>query len=562
MRRISAIKSLLMFNERILSESKLGNKYYDINEIKEKLFFNKIFMNNTMELFVKYEYKKIFKIKNQYVKDLSLYSENIKDIIDYVKFHYGLKINIDKGVVFDANLSEFNYKINKFENNHIYYIANINNCIKIFENSESNIIKKDQVFYKEDLSIIESIKLKYYASSVAVFKPIISDITNNVIKIEFHSTNIDYNLFKIFPNDTLLITNQFLYIDDIDNILNSLISKQKPRLPYNQITIGEIIKKDVIVSFPDISFDAYLNFIEEAADSEFVSSIYITIYRIGENDRLFNILKKAILKGKTVFANVELNAYGEKINKYWQEKMISSGINVINYGYSQMKIHAKLTLIVLKNKRLISQIGTGNYNNDTAKQYTDFSMFSSRSNVGKAVVEIFKSFSKGKHNTKITNEVLITQYNFKKVIKKLIADEAKLGEFGYIAIKCNGFDDKSLFKKLNKAAKKKCKIQLIVRGLMTWIPANDNISVKSIIWDKLEHSRIYVFGKKYPTVFIGSLDPIKRKIKKRIEVLVQIKDPKVISAIMNYMENQLMNTSNSWFLTNDGRYIKNHNECQ
>lgn len=556
MKRISAIKSLLMFNERILSESKLENKYYDINEIKEKLFFNQIFINNMMELFMKYKYKKIFKIKNQYVKDLSLYSKNIKDIINYMKFHYGLKININKGIAFNTNLNEFNYKLNKFENNHIYYIANINNCIKVFESTKSSIIKKGQVFYKEDLSIIESIKSKYNTSSVAVFKPIISDITNDIIKVEFNSANVDYELFKIFPSDTLLITNPFLYIDDINNILDSLIPKQKPRLPYNQITIEEIIKKDVIVSFPDISFDAYLNFIEEAANSEFVSSIYITIYRIGKNNRLFNILKKAVTKGKTVFANVELNAYGEKINKYWQEKMISSGINVINYGYSQMKIHAKLTLIVLKNKRLISQIGTGNYNDDTAKQYTDFSMFSSRSNIGKAVAEIFKSFSKAKHNTKITNEVLITQYNFKKVIKKLIDNEVKQGEFGYIAIKCNGFDDKSLFKKLNKAAKKKCKIQLIVRGLMTWIPKNDNISVRSIIWDKLEHSRIYVFGRKFPTVFIGSLDPIKRKIKKRIEVLVQIKDPEVISIIMNYMENQLSNIKDSWFLTNDGRYIK------
>ena len=220
-----------------------------------------------------------------------------------------------------------------------------------------------------------------------------------------------------------------------------------------------------------------------------------------------------------------------------------------------MKIHAKLTLIVLNNGRVISQIGTGNYNNDTANQYTDFSMFSSRTNIGRAVAEVFKSFSKGKHNAKITDEVLITQYNFKKVIKKLIANEAEKGKFGYIAIKCNGFDDKSLFKHLNKAAKKGCKIELIVRGLMTWIPNNSNITVRSIIWDKLEHSRVYIFGKNYPTIFIGSLDPIKRKIKKRIELLVQIKEPEVIKTIMDYMENQLADEE-SWFLMNDGRYIK------
>jgi polyphosphate kinase len=152
---------------------------------------------------------------------------------------------------------------------------------------------------------------------------------------------------------------------------------------------------------------------------------------------------------------------------------------------------------------------------------------------------------------------MITGFKLKKKLLKLINKESKKGSNGYICIKCNSLNDTDIIEALDSAALCGCRIYLIVRGACTWIPDSyPNVTIKSIIWDKLEHSRIYVFGLINPIVYIGSLDPVTSKFENRIETLVKIKDPDILIRVLEYVNKYIINYKNSWIMKDNGKYIR------
>jgi polyphosphate kinase len=169
------------------------------------------------------------------------------------------------------------------------------------------------------------------------------------------------------------------------------------------------------------------------------------------------------------------------------------------------------------------------------------------------VFQIFHGFE----DQKFDKDLLVTRYNARKRLVKLIDREADKGFGGYISMKCNALDDSELIEHLDNAASKGCKIDLIVRGVCTWCPGdNKNATVRSVVWDKLEHSRVYCFGRENPAVYLGSLDPVTHKLDKRIETLVRIKDPDIIIQVCKYLNRYIANSKHSWIQGPTGYYME------
>ena len=262
-------------------------------------------------------------------------------------------------------------------------------------------------------------------------------------------------------------------------------------------------------------------------------------------------------RGVDVRVNIELCASGETINTLWMDEMIRVGINVTTYGFQEIKVHSKLTLIKFDNGRSICQIGTGNYHSKTTSQYTDLSLVTADESICRQVESVFGILCE-EETVEFGHDLLVTPYNFRREIIKLIDREGNKGKDGYISFKCNSLDDEEISKRLKDASSKGCKMDLIVRGVCTFIPdeIGRNVRVKSIVWDKLEHSRVYCFGNENPTIYMGSLDLVTKKIDQRIETLVRIKDPDVMIRIINYLNSYITNTKKSWLMTRSGMYIK------
>ena len=488
----------------------------------------------------------------------------------------------------------------------------INNCIisknfssikELADTIETNINDKSAIYYitlHEDSSLVT---LSYIDSRMAIYSSILKcsfpgytmywktddsiilylnnilngntmgvsltfDERNMVTKAEFNTGDKNDNkLNKLFTNclefifpNAFIIPNRFINIDDIERIISSKIKiKKSENQNYYPIVFNDIFKKDRLIEYPKDSFDQYLQLLDSASKNVFVKSIYITLYRIGDDPAIYYILRDAVLNGKKVYVNMELYASGEfDTNTMWMNEMKKIGINVSTYMAGKVKVHSKLTLIKFSNRRSIAQIGTGNYHTKTTSQYTDLSLITSKPSICRQVENVFKMLNNESKEYQFDSDLLVTRYNFRDEITRLINIEAMKGSNGYICIKCNSLQDPGIIKLLDYASSKGCKIILIVRGVCTWIPneLGKNVIVKSIIWDKLEHSRVYCFGSFNPKIYLGSLDPVENKINKRIETLALVKDPDIVMRICRYLNKYIVNTKESWILTNSGMYIK------
>lgn len=596
--KISSVRSLMSFNERVLV---LGNvdpsEIYTMDQLSEKLFFNKIFMDNTRELFQRFDCVDIIE---EYVDGLTQYVRNVELItkkIEEIDPNTTIKRldSFERRLISNINMKDqliSNFYLNKtipteFINDIIYYITIRDDEVivvsyvdprksiyeKILSDSQIKCSNSSEctTYWKNDDVILSYVKSTYGNNSVAI--KVTSTSNNRITKIEFHSEDgkkwedpfvfpaIDCFIRLAPPgmlDDALIVSNQFLFIDDIKRIIESKI-KHKPRVTKQEnklITLDDVFKGDILSEYPSTSFDQYLNFLSEASTSDKVGSIYLTLYRIGEDPRLFNILKNAMKHGINVHVNIELNASGEKINQFWADEMRAENMWITTD--SKYKVHCKLTLIQLKDFRQICQIGTGNYHTQTTTQYTDLSLMTSNSDICHQVARVFSVLDGWSVQIPFNNNLLLTQFNMRKELISLIKKQGALGSAGYIGIKCNSIDDKEINEHLCAAAKKGCKMSFIVRGVCTFVPdeIGKNVSIKSVIWDKLEHSRIYWFGKEEPTIYIGSLDLVTHKMDKRIETLVRIQDPKIVKRISEYMNQYVTNSQHSWVLTSSGDYKK------
>lgn len=604
---ISFVESLMKFNMRVLTQGEVHEcEKYSLEELKNLLFFNKIFINNMNELFEKYHPKNIIE---DYVTSMKKYESNIDKILNILCDKY--EIDITDKSTFNSRLKGFKYydqligttftlntfnpnRDYEFKSNQIYYLifdlihGQISICYIDENRSAYNDIIYDtdefdshMLYFRNDRVISDLVSSDNRGIVIAV-KPTIN--SGNIIKIEFMSSYGEYVFDKIykllktvFPYNCIFVNNKYLYLNSIERIINlnnHKIPEHKPEpVLFTKNIFNDIFSRDRLMEYPIYDFKSYLSLLENAVENPSVTKIYITLYRIGEDPSIYNILEKGFINGKKILVNIELRASGENINYFWLKEFKKIGVNVTTFGYPSIKVHCKLTLIEFENGMNIAQIGTGNYHSKTTSQYTDLSLMTSDKSICQSIKQIFEmiendnadlfKFSEYHDEISQNNDVLITKFgngynDMRKHLSYYILQEANKGPDGYIAIKANSLSDSKIIKSLEYASNHGCKIDLIIRGACTWVPNNigKNVLIKSVVWDKLEHSRIYCFGKVNPTVYIGSLDLVTKKLDERLETLVKIKDPDILVSIIKNLNKYITNNINSWNMMDGGFYFK------
>ena len=330
--------------------------------------------------------------------------------------------------------------------------------------------------------------------------------------------------------------------------------------------ISQIEKKDVLLSYPFESMKPFIKLLEEAAEDKSVVSIKMTLYRVAERSKIIDALVEAAENGKEVVVLVELRARFDEGNNIEVSKRLEEAGCQILYGLGDYKVHSKLCLITrMKNNNCISyitQIGTGNYNEKTARLYTDLSLMTSNRLIGKEAAEIFDALQKGETIDE-TEYLLVAPKCLQNNIIKLIDEQialAKEGKKAYIGIKINSLTDKDISDKLVEASKAGVKIDLIVRGiccLRAKIPGyTDNISVVSIVGRFLEHSRIYIFGSvSRQKIYISSADFMTRNTLRRVEVATPIFDKAIKRRLRNMFEVLIKDDEKGKEMDENGKYV-------
>lgn len=330
--------------------------------------------------------------------------------------------------------------------------------------------------------------------------------------------------------------------------------------------ISQIEKKDVLLSYPFESMKPFIKLLEEAAEDKSVVSIKMTLYRVAERSKIIDALVEAAENGKEVVVLVELRARFDEGNNIEVSKRLEEAGCQILYGLGDYKVHSKLCLITrMKNNNCISyitQIGTGNYNEKTARLYTDLSLMTSHRLIGKEAAEIFDALQKGETIDE-TEYLLVAPKCLQNNIIKLIDEQialAKEGKKAYIGIKINSLTDKDISDKLIEASKAGVKIDLIVRGiccLRAKIPGyTDNINVISIVGRFLEHSRIYIFGSvSRQKIYISSADFMTRNTLRRVEVATPIFDKAIKRRLRNMFEVLIKDDEKGKEMDENGKYV-------
>ena len=339
-----------------------------------------------------------------------------------------------------------------------------------------------------------------------------------------------------------------------------------PDVSENRSMISQIRKKDVLLSYPYDSMRPFLRLLTEAANDPDVVSIRITLYRVAKTSQVVAALAQAAENGKDVLALVELRARFDEANNVDQShELENSGCRII-YGLDKYKVHSKLCLITRKTAKgveYITQIGTGNYNEKTARLYTDYSLMTADASIGKEAARVFNALSLG-DTIEHTDTLLVAPNCLQnKVIEKL--DEqiaiAKEGKPAYAGFKLNSLTDKLIIDKLIEASAAGVKIQMLIRGiccLVTGVPGlTDNIEVYSIVGRYLEHGRIYIFGVEgNEEVYIASADLMTRNTTRRVEVAVPVFDKYIRSRLLEMFRIMLKDTCKLRVQLDSGAYVK------
>lgn len=314
-----------------------------------------------------------------------------------------------------------------------------------------------------------------------------------------------------------------------------------PAINSNESMIKQVIKNDIMLFYPYHKMDNFINLIKDAAMDPSVISIKITIYRLANNSKLVDCLKLAVENKKEVVVLIELRArFDEESNIKWSNELEESGCKIL-YGFEGYKVHSKICLITRKDKnkiQYITQIGTGNYNEQTAKIYTDLCLMTSNQSIGKDACLFFQNMSISNLYGKYS-KLLVSPSNLKSQILLLIDKEIAKGSEGHIFMKMNSLTDIDIINKLSEASNAGVKIKLNIRGICCILPGikrkTQNIEITSIVGRFLEHPRIYCFGKSVEDIkiYIGSADMMTRNTEKRVEILVPIENKTIKKQILN-----------------------------
>lgn len=329
--------------------------------------------------------------------------------------------------------------------------------------------------------------------------------------------------------------------------------------------IRQISRSDKLLSFPFESMSPFLTLLKEASEDPDVISIKITIYRLARKAKLVEYLCAAAENGKDVTVFIELRArFDEQNNIDWSERLEDAGCNVF-YGFESYKIHSKICLITRRERgeiRYITQVGTGNYNEKTAEQYTDVSLLTANRDIGQDAVEFFKNMSIGELDGEYRH-LLVSPYSLKREVLRLMDVEIAKGSAGRMRFKINSLTDMDIIERLRKASRAGVRIDMVVRGICCILPGipgeTENIHIVSIVGRFLEHSRIYCFGEgEDERMYISSADFMTRNTQRRVETACPIYDSAVRAKLNGIMDLCLMDNVKARELHADGSYSPVH----
>ena len=328
--------------------------------------------------------------------------------------------------------------------------------------------------------------------------------------------------------------------------------------------LKQIEEEDKLLSYPYESIRPFLHMLNEAAEDESVISIKMTLYRLAKQSKIIEALCEAAENGKEVVVLVELRArFDEENNIRWSRMLEKAGCQII-YGLEGYKVHSKLCLITKKGANgieYITQIGTGNYNEKTARLYTDLSLMTASEQIGMDAARVFQALTKGE-TVEESDHLLVAPKCLQSRIIDMIEEEIrkkKNGGEAYIGLKLNSLTDKRIIDKLVEASCAGVHIDMIIRGICCLIPGVDgkteNIHIISIVGRFLEHSRIYIFGcgeeRKY---YISSADFMTRNTEKRVEVAAPVYSPALKQRIQGIFDLMLSDNKKARVENSDGTY--------
>ena len=348
--------------------------------------------------------------------------------------------------------------------------------------------------------------------------------------------------------------------------LPSFKPQENPRLKPGEKIFDEIKKGDILLHHPYQTFDPVVDFIAQAAFDPQVLAIKQTLYRVSGNSPIIASLAHAAENGKQVTVLVELKArFDEENNIIWAKKLEKAGCHVI-YGLVGLKTHCKIALVVRREEdgiRRYVHLGTGNYNDSTAKLYTDCGMLTCRETYGEDATAVFNMLS-GYSEPASWNKLVVAPLWLRDTFVTLIDREinnAKNGREAYIVAKMNSLCDKEIIEKLYEASNAGVKISLIIRGiccLRTGIPGvSENIKVSSIVGTYLEHARIfYFYNNGLEDIYMGSADWMPRNLDRRVEIMFPVEDEILKSQVKHILDVQLSDTLKAYEMTDDGSYVR------
>lgn len=379
---------------------------------------------------------------------------------------------------------------------------------------------------------LAAVRLEYSKSISKTFKEFLKE------KLQISS----YQMFKIEAPQT-----HHFYASLKDHLPNHFIDDLseatfKPFHRYRNIDmISYLQKKDILLTFPYDDMAPFLKLLEQASNDPYVKSIKITIYRLAKRAKIIDYLIRAAENGKDITVIIELKARFDELNNIdYSEKLEAAGCKVM-YGIEGLKIHSKICVITrqIRNQlQYFTQIGTGNYNEMTAKLYTDFSLMTSHEGIGLDALNVFQAMNLN-HYEQQYNHLLVAPEHLKPEILRFIEEEALKKDQGFIVLKMNALTDIDIIKALVQASKAGVQIEMFVRGVCCLLPGikneTENIKVFSIVGRFLEHSRLYIFGSNYERIYLGSSDLMTRNTERRIEILTPVFHDTIKAYLRNYI---------------------------
>ena len=386
-----------------------------------------------------------------------------------------------------------------------------------------------------------------------------------VLKKELHIKEDD--IFHINGPLDLTFLMKLSGMEGYDELKVPKYTPQQPKwLNSEENLFTQIRDHDVLLHHPYESFDPVVNFVREAAKDPDVLAIKQTLYRVSSHSPIIASLAAAAENGKQVTVLVELKArFDEENNIIWARKLEQAGCHVI-YGLVGLKTHSKITLVVRREEdgiRRYVHLGTGNYNDSTAKLYTDMGLLTCNKAIGEDATAVFNMLS-GYSGPAVWNKLAVAPLWLRDRFTEMIEREtefAKAGQKAFIKAKMNSLCDAKIIASLYEASAAGVQIDLVVRGiccLKTGIPGvSENIHVRSIVGDFLEHSRIFYFHNNgHEEVYMGSADWMPRNLDKRVEILFPVEDETLKAEVIHILTIQLQDTLKAHIMQPDGTYSK------